>query len=362
MLAGYRNAVSIPTLYGEDGSNNWVVDGTLSSTGKPLLASDPHRPVILPSLRYMVHLVGPGWNVIGSGEPALPGVAIGHNERAAWGFTIVQYDQVDLYVEKTDPANPNRYLYRGDWLDMQIEREQINVKGQAEPAEVELKFTRHGPVIWEDEASHRAVAVRWSGAEPGTAGYLGSLAIDQVENWDDFVNAMARWKLPSENIVYADVDGDIGWIPAGLMPIRKNWSGLLPVPGHTGKYEWEGFRTIDELPRITNPSQHYVATANHNIRPENYPHDLGFDWSAPYRFQRLEKVLGEGKKFTVEDFQRLQHDEMSIPARELLDLLKQSPRGGSVRVQQARMMLEAWDAVLSKDSAAAALSRCGSSS
>ena len=355
VLAGYRNAVSIPTLYGEDGSNNWVVDGTLSSTGKPLLASDPHRPVILPSLRYMVHLVGPGWNVIGSGEPALPGVAIGHNERAAWGFTIVQYGQVDLYVEKTDPANPNRYLYRGDWLDMQIEREQINVKGQAEPAEVELKFTRHGPVIWEDEASHRAVAVRWSGAEPGTAGYLGSLAIDQVENWDDFVNAMARWKLPSENIVYADVDGDIGWIPAGLMPIRKNWSGLLPVPGHTGKYEWEGFRTIDELPRITNPSQHYVATANHNIRPENYPHDLGFDWSAPYRFQRLEKVLGEGKKFTVEDFQRLQHDEMSIPARELLDLLKQSPRGGSVRVQQARMMLEAWDAVLSKDSAATAL-------
>ena len=355
VLAGYRNAVSIPTLYGEDGSNNWVVDGTLSSTGKPLLASDPHRPVILPSLRYMVHLVGPGWNVIGSGEPALPGVAIGHNERAAWGFTIVQYDQVDLYVEKTDPENPNRYLYRGDWLDMQIEREQINVKGQAEPAEVELKFTRHGPVIWEDQASHRAVAVRWSGAEPGTAGYLGSLAIDRVQNWDDFVNAMARWKLPSENIVYADVDGDIGWIPAGLMPIRKNWSGLLPVPGHTGKYEWEGFRTIDELPRIHNPSQHYVATANHNIRPENYPHDLGFDWSAPYRFQRLEKVLGEGKKFTVEDFQRLQHDEMSIPARELLGLLKQSPRGGSVRVQQARMMLEAWDAVLSKDSAAAAL-------
>ena len=355
MLEGYRNAVSIPTLYGEDGSNNWVVDGTLSSTGKPLLASDPHRPVILPSLRYMVHLVGPGWNVIGSGEPALPGVAIGHNERAAWGFTIVQYDQVDLYVEKTDPENPDRYLYRGEWLDMKVERVQIKVKGQPEPAEVELKFTRHGPVIWEDKASHRAVAVRWSGAEPGTAGYLGSLAIDRVRNFDDFVEAMARWKLPSENIVYADVEGNIGWIPAGLMPIRKNWSGLLPVPGHTGKYEWEGFRTIDELPRIQNPSQHYVATANHNIRPENYPHDLGFDWSAPYRFQRLEKVLGEGKKFTVEDFQRLQHDELSIPARELLDLLKQTPRGGSVRVQQARMLLEAWDAVLSKDSGAAAL-------
>ena len=355
VLEGYRNAVSIPTLYGEDGSNNWVVDGTLSSTGKPLLASDPHRPVILPSLRYMVHLVGPGWNVIGSGEPALPGVAIGHNERVGWGFTIVQYDQVDLFIEKTDPENPNRYLYRGDWLDMKIEREQIKVKGQSEPAEVELKFTRHGPVIWEDASSQRAVALRWSGAEPGTAGYLGSLAIDRVENWDGFVEAMARWKLPSENIVYADVDGDIGWIPAGLMPIRKNWSGLLPVPGHTGKYEWSGSRTIDELPRIHNPGQHYVATANHNIRPENYPHDLGFDWSAPYRFRRVDKVLSEGKKFTIEDFQRLQHDEVSIPGRELLDLLKQTPRGGTVRVQQARMLLEAWDGVLGKDSAGAAL-------
>ena len=355
VLDGYRNAVSIPTLYGEDGSNNWVVDGTLSSTGKPLLASDPHRPVILPSLRYMVHLVGPGWNVIGSGEPALPGVAIGHNERVGWGFTIVQYDQVDLFIEKTDPEDPNRYLYRGDWLDMNIEREEIRVKGQSEPAEVELKFTRHGPVIWEDEASQRAVALRWSGAEPGTAGYLGSLAIDRVENWDDFVEAMARWKLPSENIVYADVDGDIGWIPAGLMPIRKNWSGLLPVPGHTGKYEWSGSRTIDELPRIHNPGQHYVATANHNIRPENYPHDLGFDWSAPYRFRRVDKVLSEGKKFTIEDFQRLQHDEVSIPGRQLLELFKQTPRGGSVRVQQARMLLEAWDGVLGKDSAGAAL-------
>lgn len=355
VLEGYRNAVSIPTLYGEDGSNNWVVDGTLSSSGKPLLASDPHRPVILPSLRYMVHLVAPGWNVIGAGEPALPGVAIGHNERVGWGFTIVQYDQVDLYIEKTDPENPNRYLYRGEWLDMKIEREEIKVKGQADPTEVELKFTRHGPVIWEDTASHRAVALRWSGAEPGTAGYLGSLAIDRVQNWDDFVEAMARWKLPSENIVYADVDGNIGWIPAGLMPIRKNWSGLLPVPGHTGKYEWEGFRAIGELPSIQNPSQHYVVTANHNIRPENYPHDLGFDWSAPYRFERIDKVLGEGKKFTVEDFQRLQHDETSIPARQLVDLLKQTPRGGSVRVQQVRMLLEAWDAVVSKDSGAAAL-------
>ena len=123
---------------------------------------------------------------------------------------------------------------------MKIEREEIKVKGQSEPAEVELKFTRHGPVIWEDKASRRAVALRWSGAEPGTAGYLGSLAIDRVQNWDDFVKAMARWKLPSENIVYADVDGNIGWIPAGLMPIRKNWSGFTPGSGTHGQIRMGG--------------------------------------------------------------------------------------------------------------------------
>ena len=324
VLAGYRSAISIPSLAGNEGSNNWVVDGTLSATGKPLLASDPHRAVVLPSLRYMVHLVGPGWNVIGSGEPALPGIAIGHNEHAGWGFTIVQYDQVDLYVETTDSANPNRYRYNGEWLDMQVEHEQIKVKG-APPVDVELKFTRHGPVIWEDKASHRAIALRWAGAEPGTAGYLASLAVDRVSNWQQFTEAMARWKLPSENIIYGDVSGNIGWIPAGLVPIRENWSGLFPVPGHTGKYEWNGFRPLGELPRRHNPAEHYIATANHNIRPKNYPHDLAFDWADPYRFERIDEVLRSRKNFTIEDFKRLQHDQTSLPARELIAMLKQLP-------------------------------------
>jgi penicillin amidase len=354
VLAGYRSAISIPSLAGNEGSNNWVVDGTLSATGKPLLASDPHRAVVLPSLRYMVHLVGPGWNVIGSGEPALPGVAIGHNEHAGWGFTIVQYDQVDLYVEKTDPANANRYLYNGEWLDMQVEREQIKVKS-AEPVEVELKFTRHGPVIWEDKASNRAIALRWAGAEPGTAGYLASLAVDRVSNWQQFTEAMARWKLPSENIIYGDVSGNIGWIPAGLMPIRENWSGLFPVPGHTGKYEWNGFRTVGQLPQRHNPAEHYIATANHNIRPKNYSYDLAFDWADPYRFRRIDEVLRSKKNFTIEDFQRLQHDQTSHPARELIAMAKQLPAQASPAAKEAHQLLADWDNVLDKDSAAAAV-------
>ncbi len=352
VLEAYRRAVSIPRLPDEaQGSNNWVVSGELSETGKPLLASDPHRPVILPSLRYLVHLNAPGWNVIGSGEPALPGVAIGHNERIGWGFTIVQYDLADLFVEKINPDNPDQYLYDGVWLDMEIEREMVDVKGGA-AREVVLEYTRHGPVIWRDPAGGRAVALRWAGQEPGTAGYLGSLALDRARNWDEFVEAMRAWKVPSENIIYADVDGEIGWIPAGLMPIRKAGRGLFPAPGWKRNYGWAGFRDIAELPSLRNPGRGYIATANHNILPAGYPHDLGFDWSAPYRFRRIDEALSGARKFGVADFQRLQHDEVSLPARELVAMLGQAPRAPTA---EAAALLADWDFELDKDSAAAAL-------
>ena len=347
----YRRAVSIPVLHDADGSNNWAVSPELSETGAPLLASDPHRPVILPSLRYLVHLNGPGWNVIGSGEPALPGVAIGHNERIGWGFTIVQYDAADLFVETTHPEDHDQYEFRGRWLDMEVEHETVRVRGIAEPEQIELKFTRNGPVIWEDPAGHRAVVLRWAGQEPGTAGYLGSLALDQVKDWEGFVEAMRAWKVPAENIVYADVDGNIGWIPAGLVPVREGWAGLLPVPASSGRYRWTGFRELEDLPRIKNPASGYVATANHNIIPEGYPHPLGFDWSAPYRFQRIDEVLRAGGPFSVDDFKRLQHDEMSLPARELLAILRASPAWTPERAS----ILGSWDFVLSADSSAAAL-------
>ena len=351
VIAAYRRAVSIPKLPEIQGSNNWVVSGDLSETGKPLLASDPHRPVILPSLRYLVHLNAPGWNVIGSGEPALPGVAIGHNERIGWGFTIVQYDLADLFIEKLNPENPSQYLYDGEWLDIEVERSVVKVKDSA-AEDVTLEFTRHGPIVWRDPEGGRAAALRWAGQEPGTAGYLGSLALDRVEDWNGFVEAMRAWKVPSENIVYADVDGDIGWIPAGLMPIRKQGRGLFPAPGWKPEYGWQGFRDIEDLPSIHNPERGYIATANHNILPAGYPHDLGFDWSAPYRFRRLDEVLSQGGKFTIADFKRLQHDQTSLPARELVALLEQAPREGAA---EARALLSGWDFELGKDSAAAAL-------
>ena len=365
-LVGWARPAA-PAVAAPFGSNDWVVSGRLSASGKPLLANDPHRTLIVPSLRYTVHLNGPGWNVIGAGEPALPGVAAGHNDRIAFGFTIVGIDQQDLYVERLDPSGADRYLYRGAWEPMRVERERINVRGEG-PREIELRFTRHGPVLHVNRARHRAYALRWVGSEPGAAGYLRSLAIDTARNWQEFQAALDGWKVPSENLVYADVDGNIGWVAAGLAPIRPNWNGLLPVPGQDGKYEWSGFLRARELPHLFNPKSGFIATANHNVLPDGYPHALGYEFSAPYRFARILEVLGEGARvgrpFTVADFERLQHDELSVVARAVCGALRQAVaalpgRGAGASVPsdagRAARMLSEWDGVLGADSAAAAL-------
>jgi penicillin amidase len=348
------NAAAAPLRFrARDGSNNWVVDGKLSATGKPLLANDPHRSLTLPSLRYIVHLVGPGWNVIGAGEPALPGVAAGHNDRAAFGFTIAMIDQQDLYVEETNPANPGEVRFQGRWEPMRVVRETIAVKGGA-PVAAELKFTRHGPVIYEDPERHRAYVLRWVGAEPGTAGYLAALSLDRARSWPEFRKALERWKVPSENLVYADVDGNIGWQVAGLAPVRKGWSGLLPVPGAEGAYEWRGFLPAAELPSAFNPARHFLATANNDILPPGYPHELGFDWGDPTRARRIAEVLGAGGKFTIADFQRLQYEEVSPIARALVRMLGEA-RGVSPELRPWVDRLTRWDGTLAKGSAAAAL-------
>jgi penicillin G amidase len=350
ILSGTSTSISFDRI---EGSNNWVVSGKLSASGKPLLANDPHRPIQLPSLRYISHLVAPGWNVIGAGEPTIPGVAAGHNERVGFGFTIVGIDQQDLYVEDVNPQNPNEYQYQGKWEKMRVERERFKVKGKPD-VELELKFTRHGAVIYEDPKLRRAYALKWVGSEPGTAGYLASLTLNRATTWKEFLQALERWKVPSENLVYADVDGNIGWIAAGLTPVRKNWNGLLPVPGSSGKYEWQGFLPISELPQTFNPAKQFVATANHNILPEGYKHDLNFEFSAPFRASRIKEILSSGKNFTLEDFKRLQHDETSLVAREIVPLLKDVKLDHAETREAAELLLN-WNFVMSKESAAAAL-------
>src|SRR5206468_8614710 len=191
ILKAYRETVgparltSQASAAAEQGSNNWVVDGTMTVTGRPMLANDPHRPVQIPSLRKTVHLVAPGWNAIGAGEPALPGIALGHNEHIGFGFTIVGIDQQDLYVEKQNPANASEYRYRGAWKKVETDRQTLAVKG-AQPREIDLRYTIHGPIIYEDPAHNRAYALRWVGSEPGTAGYLAGLAVARASNWNQF--------------------------------------------------------------------------------------------------------------------------------------------------------------------------------
>ena len=335
----------------EIGSNNWVVSGSLSTTGGPILANDPHRQVTNPSLRYIVHLNAPGWNVIGSGEPSLPGVAIGHNERVAWGLTIVGTDHDDVYVEELNPDNPNEVRWHDTWEPLRVITEQINVKGE-DPRTVELKFSRHGPILYEDLEHHRAYALRTTTLEPGTAHYLGSLRTDQVNDCREFLDAMDYWKQPSENMICADVDGNIAWQASALTPRRRGWHGRLPVPG-AGDYEWDGFR--DDLPEEFNPERGWIATANHNIQPPGYAPPIMFKSGPPYRrFERIKEVLEGGGPFSIEDFKRLQFDAYSSAAAEAQPLFR-GWTGETEELERARRLIDGWDGVFDKESSAAAI-------
>lgn len=336
------------------GSNNWVVSGRLSESGYPMLSNDPHRAQGVPSLRYWVHLVGPGWNVVGGGEPSLPGVSIGHNEHGAWGLTIFSTDGEDLYVYDTDPSNPDQYRYRGAWEPMTVIREAIAVKGER-PRTVELKYTRHGPVVFEDKAAHKAYAVRAAWMEIGGAPYLASLRMDQATTWEEFRDACEYSNIPGENMVWADRGGTIGWQAVGIAPVRRNFSGLVPVPGD-GRYEWDGFLPIKAKPHVVNPAEGYFATANNDLIPRDYPYmdAIGFSWSDPYRWLRIVEVLGSGRRHSMADMMRLQTDALSIPARQLVPLLEGVPVSDE-RTFRAITMLLAWNYRMDRDSPAAGL-------
>jgi penicillin amidase len=336
------------------GSNNWVVSGRLTESGYPLMANDPHRAQGAPSLRYWVHLVAPGWDVIGGGEPSLPGVSIGHNEHGAWGLTVFATDGEDLYVYETNPSNPNEYRYRDGWEPMTVIHERIPVKGQA-AADAELKYTRHGPVVFEDTERHRAYAVRAAWMEVGGSPYLASLRMDQATTWEEFREACHYSNIPGENMVWAGRDGTIGWQAVGIAPIRRGFSGLVPVPGD-GRYEWDGYLPIKAKPHVLNPEQGYFATANNDLIPRDYPYmdAIGYSWSDPYRWMRVVEVLGSGRRASISGMMQLQTDELSIPARQLVPLLEDL-HASDARVERARTMLLGWDRAMRKDSPAAGI-------
>ncbi len=336
------------------GSNNWVVSGKLTQSGFPIMANDPHRRLSVPSLRYMAHLVGPGWNVIGGGEPEIPGISIGHNEHGAWGLTVFRTDAEDLYIYRTNPDNPNQYWYKGHWEEMYVIKETVKVK-DAPDVEVDLKYTKHGPVVFEEKSSSTAAAVRCGWLEIGGSPYLASLRMDQSRNYEEFRAACNYSHIPGENMTWADKNGNIGWQAVGIAPIRRNWSGLVPVPGD-GSYEWEGYLPIIAKPNIYNPDNNYFSTANENVTPADYEYwdAIGFSWSDPYRGDRLKEFLGSGKIHSVADMAALQTDYLSLPARTLVPMLKplQFENPG---FEQAQNILLNWDYRMEPGSVAACI-------
>lgn len=339
------------------GSNNWVVSGALTQSGYPMMANDPHRALAAPSLRYMSHLVAPGWNVIGGGEPTIPGISIGHNEYGSWGLTVFSTDAEDLYIYKINPDNPDQYWYNGAWEDMRVIRETINVKGQS-PVTVDLKYTRHGPVVYTDAKTNQACAVRCGWLEIGGSPYLASLRMDQAKNWEEFREVCNYSNIPGENMVWADREGNIGWQAVGIAPIRRNFSGMVPVPGD-GSYEWDGYLPIKARPHKYNPAEGYIATANENVTPPGYPYmeALGFSWSEPFRGDRIKEVLGSGKIFSPMDMAVLQTDYLSVPARTLIPMLKNLTITDNEIAEQARQMLLKWDFQMNKESVSAGIYR-----
>ncbi len=337
------------------GSNAWVIAPEKSTTGRAVLASDPHRAYSVPSLRYIAHLHTPTFNMIGAGEPGLPAVSIGHNGHIAFALTYFSIDQEDLYVYELNPQNLREYFYNGQWQPFEKIEETILIRDE-NPNTADLFFSEHGPVIYFDDKNHRAYAVRAAWLLPGMAPYFASIGYVHAKNFSDFKNTAQHWGAPPENLLYADVDGNIGWVIGGKAPIRPNWDGLLPVPGD-GRYEWAGFWSFEELPSLYNPTEGFFASANEMNMPADYPYQkykLGFEWIDPFRYQRIHSVLQSLSKVSIEDSMKLQNDIYSIPAKRLLALL-QPLTSTDVNQQQALALLKNWDGYLHVDSAEAAL-------
>ncbi|MCP4428002.1 MAG: penicillin acylase family protein [Chloroflexi bacterium] len=338
------------------GSNNWVVSGEHTQSGLPLLANDPHLGIQMPSIWYEVGLHAPGLDVTGFSFAGVPGVIIGHNDKIAWGVTNAGTNVLDLFIEKINPSNPNQYEYMGEWQDMDVIEETIKVNG-GDDVVIDVRITRHGPIINEvvDDTSD-VLAAQWTAAEPSRV-LQSVMLLNQAQNYDDFHEALSYWDVPAQNVVYADVEGNIAYQLPGLTPIRANDNGLLPMPGWTGENEWQGWVPYEELPAILNPEKGYIATANHAIVDEDYPHLITMYWDNGNRGQRIDELLQEAIAaggVSTDDFARIQFDSKSLTAQEYVPLLKDLS-SDDPQVQAAIERLRGWDLQERRDSVPATL-------
>lgn len=318
------------------GSNNWVVSGAHTATGKPLLANDTHLELMMPSIWYEVHVTAPGWNVKGFTLPGAPLVIIGHNDRIAWGVTNNGADVLDLYIETFNPAAPDEYRVKGAWAKAQIIDEAIRVKGRPDE-HLQVVVTRHGPVVHREGDS--GYAMRWTATEPG--GLANSYNwLGKTRNWKEFREAMKRVWGPAQNAVYADVEGNIGYVMAARVPTRKKGHGEVPVPGDTDDYEWTGYIPFEQLPQALNPESGLIATANARVVGPNYKPYLTDRWEEPYRTARIYDLLHDRRDLRAEDMLKVQTDTYSYPHVFLAEQLLAAAKTMKARDPRAQRLME----------------------
>ncbi|WP_273793184.1 penicillin acylase family protein [Brucella anthropi] len=337
----------------EEGSNNWAISAEKTSTGRPILALDPHRTHVLPSIRYVVHLSMPGLDVIGAGEPMVPGISMGHNGVAAFGLTIFGADQEDIYVYRTREDDPEQYAYQDGWEKVATITETIPVKGYPDQS-VTLEFTRHGPVIYRDAKNNRAFGLRTVWMDAGMAPYMASLSVVKAKSYEEYAEALNGWGCPSVNHIYADRTNKIAWKPSGATPLRENWDGLLPVPGD-GRYEWNGYLAPQAGPTEVNPARGFIATANAMNLPNDWASTspaIGFEWLDSSRHDTLHRELSRDTLISLEDCVQLQCSTFSPIAARALNCLKSMGLTGKT---PAWRLLRNWDGDLAASSAPAAL-------
>lgn len=360
-----RRSLERVGLYAEDlaASNNWVVSGRRSVTGKPLLANDPHLPASAPSIWYMVHLSAPGIRVAGVAIPGIPGVIIGHNQQIAWGITNLRADVQDIYLEKFDKDNPRRYMTPAGWREAEVRREEIKVRKSAADKTTEMVLldvlvTRHGPIVL--ERGEARYALRWTALDPQSNEMESFYSINRAGNWKEFQKALRLFPGPSQNFIYADVDGHIGYCGAGRIPVRRTGSGALPYDGATDDGEWEKFVPFDGLPQLYDPPSGIIVTANSRIVGKDYPYSLSNNWVEPYRARRIYNLLTAKQTLSVADFQQIQADTYSFPLALFAGEVVKTARDRAGASPEWRVVLsafEGWDGRIDAGSRVAPLAQ-----
>jgi penicillin amidase len=351
-------------LYADElaASNNWVVSGSRTVSGKPLLANDPHLRPTAPSIWHMVHLTAPGYRVAGITAVGLPGIVIGHNEHIAWGFTNVGPDVQDLYIEKFDPANPKRYQTPSGWQDAVVRREEIKVRKGLASAEFDVvthdvTVTRHGPIIFEGDG--KRYALRWTAFEGAKFPANLNYTLNRAQNWNEFKTALQSFTAPTQNVVYADVNGHIGYHAAGIVPIRRSGDGAIPYDGATDAGDWVDYVPIAKLPNLYDPPSGIIVTANQRITGTDYPYHLTYSWAQPYRARRIYDLLSEKPKHTSEDFRRILGDVYSIAgvhfAKEVVKTLRPKLTPEDEKLRATLDAFEKWDGRVNAESSVAPL-------